>query len=86
MREQIKPQHWAVEVRVDGVEILTIESGCYGGVSNIEDYADAVRNCAEHLMAFIGPSEPGPCFLCDEEHPEQCQCCQLGLGETENNK
>lgn len=49
------PETWEVEIRVDGETILTIGSGgrlC--GVENIEDHADLVRHCAEHLNCFIG--------------------------------
>lgn len=54
-------QHWAVEVRVNGEAILTIESNnnlC--GVANIDDYADVVRTCARHLSSFIGPDRQSP--------------------------
>lgn len=50
-------RHWAVTVFVDGKDILTIESGFLSGIENIDDYADEVRNCAEHLLAFIGKTD-----------------------------
>ena len=53
-KAETKTQHWAVTVRVDGSEVLTIESNCLSGVDNIADYADTVRECGEHLLAFIG--------------------------------
>jgi len=52
MRKEVK--HWAVEIRVNGDEILTLESNCLSGIENIADYRDVVVNCAEHLLAFIG--------------------------------
>jgi len=53
-----KRQHWAVSVAVDGESILTIESNCLSGVENIEAYADDIRHCAHHLIAFIGDPHP----------------------------
>lgn len=53
-----RPQHWGVDVRVDGENVLTIESNCLSGVENIHDYADAIRTCAHHLLAFIGDPAP----------------------------
>ncbi len=50
-------QGWAVSVDVNGVTVLTIGHNHLSGADNIEDYADVVRNCAEHLLAFIGPEE-----------------------------
>ncbi len=53
-------QHWSVMVCVDGEEILTIESNGLSGVENINDYDKEIRNCARHLLAFIGePHESG---------------------------
>ena len=48
-------KHWRVEIHVEGEDILALESdGLIAGISNIEDYADIVRACADHLRAFIG--------------------------------
>lgn len=49
-------QTWEVELRVNGVDILTIGSSHLAGIHNINDYADTVRMAAQHLLAFIGPS------------------------------
>lgn len=50
-----KPQqHWAVEIRVNGEQILCIESNCLSGVDNISDYTDIIESCAKHLLGFIG--------------------------------
>lgn len=47
-------QSWAVTVAVNGEDILTIGSTHLSGIENIDDYADAVRTCAKHLLSFIG--------------------------------
>jgi hypothetical protein len=55
---ELKPEDvefFAVEVSVNGVKILTIETGSYGGISEISDYAKWVREAGENLLAFIGP-------------------------------
>jgi hypothetical protein len=60
-------QRWEVEVRVDGESVLVIGSHL-SGVSNIEDFADVVRQAGEHLLSFIGPAapvlDPATCTLC----------------------
>jgi hypothetical protein len=50
-----KPETWQVDVHADGVVILSIGSGYLSGIKDIADFADTVRNCADHLMSFIGP-------------------------------
>jgi hypothetical protein len=47
-------QHWGVDIRINGERVLTIESNSLSGIENISDFADTVRECAEHLLAFIG--------------------------------
>ena len=47
-------EHWRVTVDADGKQILCIESHCLSGIPNVADYAETVRNCAQHLLAFIG--------------------------------
>lgn len=65
--EQIKPRDgWAVHVEVDGQRILSIESECLSGVLDIDRYADTVRNCAQHLLSFIGNGEPSEFFPPDD--------------------
>lgn len=58
-------QSWEVEVRVNGDHILTIGTTYLAGVSNIEDYADIVRQAGNHLLSFIGPEERQP-FIIDD--------------------
>ena len=53
-------QHWGVDIRVNGELVLTIESNCLSGIDNIADYADTVRECAHHLLAFIGDGVAEP--------------------------
>jgi hypothetical protein len=50
-------EHWAVTVHAEGRQVLCIESQCYGGIEDIDPYAETIRNCARHLMAFIGSGE-----------------------------
>ena len=47
-------QGWSVTVERNGVRLLTIEKDSVGGVENIGDFAPLVRDCAEHLLSFIG--------------------------------
>lgn len=54
-----KIQSWAVTVIVNGNQILTIGHNHLSGVDNIEDYDDAIRNCAMHLLSFIGDGADG---------------------------
>lgn len=51
-------QHWGVDVRVNGERVLTIESNCLSGISDIEKFGDVIRGCAHHLLAFIGDGKP----------------------------
>jgi hypothetical protein len=54
-RSKKKLQHWGVDVRVNGKEILTIESNCLCGKSDLSDMEiDAIETAAKHLLAFIG--------------------------------
>lgn len=47
-------QSWEVEIRVNGDSVLTIGHNHLTGIENIDDYADTVESCANHLLAFIG--------------------------------
>lgn len=47
---------WEVEVRVNGTDILTIGTTHSCGINNIDDYAETIREAANHLLAFIGPN------------------------------
>ena len=50
---------WEVEIRVNGDTVLTLGSSHLSGIENIDDYVDDVRNCAQHLLSFIGdPDSP----------------------------
>ncbi|MBR8360140.1 hypothetical protein KDW10_22665 [Burkholderia vietnamiensis] len=51
-------QGWSVTVEVNGVGILTISDNCVSGIDNIADFDGIVRNCAQHLIGFIGQPEP----------------------------
>jgi hypothetical protein len=58
---------WEVEIRVNGETILTLGSSHLSGIENIDDYANDVRNCAQHLLSFIG--EPGGVAQCAPAAP-----------------
>lgn len=49
--------HWAVSVAVDGNQILCIESNCLSGAEDVDQYAEVIRNCAKHLLSFIGEAK-----------------------------
>ena len=55
-------QHWGVDIRVDGVRVLTIESACLSGLDDIEKYREIILGCAHHLFAFIGDGKPDNTF------------------------
>lgn len=50
-------KHWSVTVEVDVERVLCISDQHYAGVPDIERHADTVRNCADHLRAFVGASD-----------------------------
>lgn len=55
MSETKEKQHWAIEVRVDGEQVITIESDCsLAGINPLGPYEESVRQAAENLTAFIG--------------------------------
>ena len=48
-------EHWGVDVRVNGEDVLTIESNCLFGKSDLTDVdTEAIRLAGKHLLAFIG--------------------------------
>jgi hypothetical protein len=50
--------HWGVDVRFNHETILTIESNCLSGKSELSDEEkEAIREAARHLLAFIGDDE-----------------------------
>lgn len=49
-----KIYHWAVEVRVNHKQVLTIESNCVYGKSLSNQEEEVIREAAEHLLAFVG--------------------------------
>lgn len=54
MTERRDIQTWSVTVMATGEDVLTIGHNHLAGVENIDEYADVVRQCADHLLAFIG--------------------------------
>jgi hypothetical protein len=53
------PKNWSVTVTADGEDILRLSSGGLCGREDISNFAPIVRECANHLLAFIGPPQPG---------------------------
>ena len=59
MSETKEKQHWAVEVRVDGEQVITIESDfSLAGINPLGPYEESIRLAAENLTAFIGRRPP----------------------------
>ncbi|SDR37050.1 hypothetical protein SAMN05443245_5178 [Paraburkholderia fungorum] len=56
-------QGWSVTVNVNAQDILTIGHNSLSGIDGIEDFAQVVRNCAEHLLSFIGKPEQSAVVL-----------------------
>ncbi|WP_345815336.1 DUF551 domain-containing protein [Paraburkholderia sp. PREW-6R] len=57
---------WSVTVNVNAQDILMIGHNSLSGIDNIEDFAQVVRDCAEHLLSFIGKPEESAVVLDDE--------------------
>ena len=49
-----KIEHWGVDVRVNGAQVLTIESNCVYGKQLTDDEEEVIREAARHLLAFVG--------------------------------
>lgn len=59
---------WEVEIRINGESVLTIggkAAAHVAGIENIVDYADTVRDAAQHLISFIGMPIPN-CEMCGQ--------------------
>ena len=57
LRETPKPKraHLSVEVTRNGYTLVTIESNCLSGKPEFtHDDAQYIRDCARHLLVFIG--------------------------------
>ena len=53
-----KIDHWGVDVRINGEDILTIESNCLFGKSDLSDSElKVIRTAAKHLLAFAGEED-----------------------------
>jgi hypothetical protein len=54
------PKHLSVTVAIDGEPILTIETNCVAGKSNLtNEDEDAIRLAAAHLLSFVGAADAG---------------------------
>ena len=45
---------WEVTVKVDNEKVITISDGHISGIDDVSDYEDEIRECAKHLLGFIG--------------------------------
>ncbi len=61
----VKAETWHVTVYVNGADILNLGHNHLSGADDIERFTDAIRNCAHHLLAFIG--DPAPIQRSDAE-------------------
>jgi hypothetical protein len=53
--------HISLTIRVDGEEILCIETNCLSGVDDIFRYEAELREAADRLLGFLGlPPSPSP--------------------------
>lgn len=73
-------QGWSVTVNVNARDILTIADNCLSGIENIEDFASVVRNCAEHLLSFIGNAQ----LVADPPATEATAMSDAEIRETVN--
>lgn len=53
----MKVDHWGVDVRINGENVLTIESDCMFGIENIGEYREAIEKIIDNLKAFIGTGD-----------------------------
>ncbi|MEX3933330.1 hypothetical protein AB4Y32_16255 [Paraburkholderia phymatum] len=61
MSNILEIQGWSVSVEVDAETILTIGHNSLSGIDDFtEAQAQVIRNCAEHLLAFIGTPRATP--------------------------
>jgi hypothetical protein len=70
-------ENWAVTVEVEGRSVLCISNQHYAGDGELGPYKSTIRNCAQHLLAFVGaePAQPQ-----EAEQPR----AQDGEGELSN--
>lgn len=55
-----KVQHWRVECSINGKVALAIESNSLCGRDLTEEDEEAIRNMANHLLAFVGEGKRKP--------------------------
>lgn len=79
-------QGWAVTVEVNGVGILTISNNCVSGIDNIADFDGIVRNCAQHLIGFIGQPEPRAEVTLDDAAITACALMIKGICMTHSSE
>ena len=71
--------HWSVTVSRNGEELVTIESNCLSGKSDLTDEdGDVIRAAAEHLHSFIGPKRLDHCPICGQKDDGGQRCVMGG--------
>ena len=53
---KVSPQHWGIDIRIDGERVLTIESNGISGIEDIGKYDQIIKEIAQNLLSFIGES------------------------------
>lgn len=76
---------WRVEVTTHDGTLVAIEPGMLAGKGDLSPAEQhLIRDCAEHLLSFVGPAEPAPCFFCGgsgnvgvggDSPAEECPLC-----------
>lgn len=79
-------QHWGVDVRIDGERVLTIESNSLSGIDNIDKYKETVKECAYHLLSFIGGEKScSKCkYFANKNWYTRCQKCKHNWDFSDN--
>lgn len=63
-------EHWRVQVDINGEMVLAIESASLAGQDITEERAAVIRDCAEHLLSFVGSTADN---AESETHPPTAQ-------------
>lgn len=61
----IERPYWRVVVSINGDEVLSIAPDELAGISDIDTYREQILAAADHLVAFIGRTDPEPFVLYD---------------------
>lgn len=61
-----RTQHWSVTVERDGENVVKIESNCLSGREISKEDEKVIRDCAHHLLSFIGEGRSDERARCKE--------------------